>query len=558
MKAAAYVRYSSDNQREESIEAQLRAIREYSSREGITIVKIYADEARSATTDNRPEFQHMMSEAPSGLFDCIIVHKLDRFSRDRYDSAYYKRYLKKNNIKLISVLENLNDSPESIILESVLEGMAEYYSRNLAREVMKGMKETAYECKHAGGIPPLGYDVAPDKTYVINEAEAMAVRLIFTMYADGYGYSPIIEALNEKCFKTKLGKPFGKNSLHEILVNEKYTGVYVFNKTERKIAGARNGHKRKSDDEIIRVPGGIPAIVSEKTWSKVQERMKANKHRQASYRARVVYLLSGHIYCGNCNGAMVGKHGLMGRNHSEYGYYECSTRKRTKTCDMKPINKDYIEHAVVDALYTNFFSPKIIDKTVDEFYETLQGEKHEIPTYLKSSKKQLSQVNLQIKHVVDAIANGMYHESMKEKMNELEASKSALELRISEAQREFNTYSFTKEEIKNFLKHYTDIQKMSPEAQKKAIDMFVDRVVVFNDKANMYFSFCPIKGGIKKKETTRKSSGSFVSGRDTVVEARGVEPLSEDAFTQFSPSASDYLKFPWCAVNRQTSHFGIL
>jgi site-specific DNA recombinase len=175
IRAAAYARYSSDNQREESIDAQLRAIREYCDRNGIRLVKIYTDEARSATTDDRPGFLQMIQDSALGLFDAVIVHKLDRFSRDRYDSAFYKRQLKKNGVRLISVLENLDDSPESIILESVLEGMAEYYSRNLAREVMKGMKETALQCKHTGGKPPLGYDVAPDGTYVINEQEAKAV-----------------------------------------------------------------------------------------------------------------------------------------------------------------------------------------------------------------------------------------------------------------------------------------------------------------------------------------------------------------------------------------------
>ena len=131
MKAAIYARYSSDNQREESIEAQVRAIKEYADKNGIIITKVYTDEAKSATTDNRPKFLEMIKDSEFRLFDAVIVHKLDRFSRDRYDSAYYKRVLKKNGVRLISVLEHLDDSPESIILESVLQGMAEYYSKNL-------------------------------------------------------------------------------------------------------------------------------------------------------------------------------------------------------------------------------------------------------------------------------------------------------------------------------------------------------------------------------------------------------------------------------------------
>ncbi len=159
-RAAAYTRFSSDNQRDESIDAQVRAIEAYCEQKGFDLVKIYADRAKSATSDKRPEFLQMIEDSGKGLFDVAIVHKLDRFSRDKYDSAKYKRILKKNGVKLLSVTENLDDSPESVILESLLEGMAEYYSKNLAREVMKGLKETAYQCKHTGGLPPIGYSPA--------------------------------------------------------------------------------------------------------------------------------------------------------------------------------------------------------------------------------------------------------------------------------------------------------------------------------------------------------------------------------------------------------------
>jgi site-specific DNA recombinase len=148
---AIYARYSSDNQREESIDAQVFEIKEYACTNGISTVKIYTDEARSATTDNRPGFLQMIDDAKKGLFDVLLIHKLDRFARNRYDSAFYKRELKKAKVKLISVTERLDDSPESVILESILEGMAEYYSKNLAREAMKGLKENARSCKHNGG-----------------------------------------------------------------------------------------------------------------------------------------------------------------------------------------------------------------------------------------------------------------------------------------------------------------------------------------------------------------------------------------------------------------------
>ena len=139
------------------------------------------DEAKSATTDKRPAFQQMIEESNEGKFDIVLVHKLDRFARNRYDSAIYKTKLKKNKVKVYSVLENIDDSPESVMLEALLEGMSEYYSKNLAREVMKGMTENALQCKHTGGKPPIGYDLDENKKLIINEQEAKAVKLIFKL-----------------------------------------------------------------------------------------------------------------------------------------------------------------------------------------------------------------------------------------------------------------------------------------------------------------------------------------------------------------------------------------
>ena len=225
IQAVAYCRYSSDNQREESIDAQVRAIKEYCLRNSYSLMRVYKDEAKTGTTDNRKGFLDMIENSGNHTFDICIVHKLDRFSRSKYDSAIYKKRLKDNDVRVVSVLENLDDSPESIILESVLEGMAEYYSKNLAREVMKGMKETALQCKHNGGMAPTGYDVAPDKTYVINNIEAEIVKKIFSMYIAGNGYGIIAQDLNDSGQRTKLGRLFSKGSIRDILLNEKYSGL---------------------------------------------------------------------------------------------------------------------------------------------------------------------------------------------------------------------------------------------------------------------------------------------------------------------------------------------
>jgi site-specific DNA recombinase len=487
MKAAAYVRYSSDNQREESIDAQIRAIQEYASKNDIEIVKIYPDEAKSATTDQRPYFLQMMKDSELGIFQAVVVHKLDRFSRDRYDSAFYKRQLKKNGVRLISVLEQLDDSPESIILESVLEGMAEYYSRNLAREVMKGMKETALQCKHVGGIPPLGYDVGPDKTYIINEHEALIVKLIFEMFAAGYSYNQIIDKLNSEGYRTKTNKPFGKNSIHDILRNEKYCGIYIFNKSTSKENGKRNNHKSKSEDEIIKVNGGMPQIIDRKVWEAVRERMDKNKKGPAANKAKEVYLLSGLIYCGKCGGAMVGNRRYSGRNKTKYLSYECSTRKRKKECDMKAVGAEYVESIVIDELAKSIFAPDAIEQLAQKIYQFANSQSSTIHDDIKTLKKELTDIQSQIDNIVDAVANGLFHSSFKEKMDTLEAQKETISRRLNEAELQAQINSPTVDMIKAYIAKDSDIKNKSPKELQRIIQTYIKKVTVYDDYIDIEF-----------------------------------------------------------------------
>ncbi|OAA90822.1 recombinase family protein [Clostridium coskatii] len=479
--AAAYCRFSSDNQREESIDAQIRAIKEYAKHNDIEITKIYIDEAKSATTDDRPQFLKMVEDSKLRTFNAVIVHKLDRFSRNRYDSAVYKKRLKDNGVTLISVLEHLDGSPESIILESLLEGMAEYYSKNLAREVMKGMKETALQCKHTGGSPPLGYDVNPDKTYVINETEAQIVKLIFKMYVNGCSYTKIINKLNIEGYRTKKGKPFGKNSIYSILTNEKYSGTYVFNRSSKKINGKRNNNKSKSDDEIIRIKGGMPRIISDEVWNTVKNKMIVNKRKSASYSAKEIYLLSGIIFCGNCGGAMVGNRRYAGRNKTLYCAYECSTRKRNHTCNAKSINKEFVEDAVINQLIHDLFTPKAMDNIIDKILNYAGTQSTQIKSDIKQFENELNSIQLQIDNIVNAIANGMFHPSMKEKMDNLEFRKSKISMELEEAKRQEKTNLPSRELIKAYIQKDADIKEKSPGEQKHIIQTYVKKVIVYED-----------------------------------------------------------------------------
>lgn len=383
-RVAMYAGYSSDNQRSESIDAQVRAMTKYCEQNNYQIVEKYIDEAKSGTSsDKRPQFLQMISDSSKHIFDIVLVHKLDRFSRNRYDSAVYKNELKKNGVSVYSVLENLDSSPESVILEALLEGMSEYYSKNLAREVMKGMKETAIQCKHTGGTPPLGYDVGADGHLVINEYEAEAVRLIFDMYSNGFSYDNIISELNRKGYYTKSGNHFKRNSLYSILTNEKYNGVYVFNKSASKdFRNMRNTHSYKSPDEIIRISDGCPRIVCEDVFTRVSNIIAENREKSGRLKAKERYFLSGFIRCGYCGRIMYGNRRYSGRNKLLHVTYRCPTHK--DMCRNKEINRGYIEAYILDVIKSAFASKRNVSKIVNKVNRHIEKNTSSIHSQINS------------------------------------------------------------------------------------------------------------------------------------------------------------------------------
>lgn len=224
MKGVIYARYSSDNQREESIEGQLRECLEYAEKNGITILGNYIDRALSAKTDNRPEFQRMIKDSNRKMFDIVLVWKLDRFSRDRYDSARYKAQLKKNNVKVISATEKIEEGSSGILLESVLEGMAEYYSADLSEKVIRGLTDNALKCKYNGGTLPIGYVVDKEQHFQIDTLTAPLVLEAYTMYADGKTIKEIVDYFNKKGIKTHRNTDITIDIITKLLANRRYIG----------------------------------------------------------------------------------------------------------------------------------------------------------------------------------------------------------------------------------------------------------------------------------------------------------------------------------------------
>lgn len=495
-RAVLYARFSSDNQREESIEAQLRAMHEYCSRNSIVIIHEYCDRAKSATTDDRPEFLKMIAASREGDFDFAIVHKLDRFSRNRYDSAYYKRELKKNGVQLLSVLEQMDDSPESIILESVLEGMSEYYSKNLAREVMKGMRESAMDCRYIGGWIPYGFRVDPQThRYIINDYEAEAVRMIFRDVADGCGYNVVLNKLNSMEYRTRLGNTFSKETLYEMLRNEKYNGVYVFSRAASKDElGRRNNHLDKPIEDQIRIPGGMPKIVDDETFARVQA-ILASRKRHGRRDGKRKYLLTGMVFCGLCGHRYCGDSMQTGgeKNRSVIGTYFCNNRKNhgAHACSNSNIHQEPLEELVLRKIEEIVFDESRIPGIVQAYRELCQQEEGEDKDKVRNLRQNLKTVEQKISNIVNIIAN-TGSAALVTQLTQLEREKELLDVQIQEEERDTKENDLDEEAIRAAFRQ---AQKMFHSGtlpqMEQIINLYLDKVLVYPDYVEIHLNNVP-------------------------------------------------------------------
>jgi site-specific DNA recombinase len=485
-----YARFSSTNQRDESIDAQVRACTEYAKHNGIEIVKVYADHAKTGTNSDREQFQQMIKDAEKGQFKYLIIHKLDRFSRSKYDSVVYKHKLKISGVILLSVLEKLDGSLESGVLESLLETIAQYSSENLAREVMKGMKESAYACTHLGGMPPLGYDVDPQThKYIINEIEAKTIRVIFEKYSDGLGYSQLLAYLNERGYKTKNGNAFGKNSLNSILKNEKYVGRFIFNKKlEKDVSGKRNPQMKPRDEWII-VENGLPAIIDEDTFNKVQAKLTQNLKNGGKHKAKEIYLLSGLIECGECGSSVYCNKRYCGRGKSKYASYRCSNRAQHKGCTNKEIRREYLDNYVLDELYNKLFNDKSIRKLSAMLNEYNRRKAMETNGELDSAKDGLAEVIKKISTIIHLVSeSGIEISTVKDELKQLEERKQALEAYIQEITVTTTVSLITEDMIFDLISQSKEFVKTKNISECRGfIENYIEKVKLYHERVEVVF-----------------------------------------------------------------------
>ncbi len=416
-KVVIYARYSSDRQTEQSIEGQLTVCQSFIERNNFKLVGTYIDRAISGTTDHRPDFQRMIKDSEKGLFKYIIVYKLDRFARNRYDSAIYKNTLRKNGVKVLSASENITDAPEGIIMEGLLESMAEYYSAELSQKIKRGQVESFKKKNTLGGLVPFGFKTI-DKKYVIDEEKAPIVKEVFKMYLEDKPVTEIAAILKSRGVKNSHNRFLCPNSIMNMLKNKKYIGIYKFGETE--------------------IADYMPKIIDDKTFNNVQEKIARFQRAPGAAKANVRYLLSGKLYCGHCKTLMVAEGGKGHMRTKNYRYYACSNRKKHKTCAKHNVPKEWLENYVVNAtkkhIFENNFYKTMIDKLVKMYNDEFSNDE-----ILKTLESNYTKTQNEINNIINSIKAGIFSQSLQNELSSLENQLQELEIQINKQETQLKT-----------------------------------------------------------------------------------------------------------------------
>lgn len=368
MDAVIYARFSCSKQREESIEDQERVCRDYAAAQGWRVRKVYADHAMSATTDARPQFRRMLADAEKGGFGRVIVYKLDRFARNRYDAAISRSKLKRCGVELVSATETISDGPEGVLVESLLEGLAEYYSRQLSENVRRGIEGNALKCR-ANGRRLYGYDIV-DGEYVINEREAAIIRRMYSVLADGGTATDVVRDLAG--VTTRTGARWTVSGVCKTLRRPQYKGTYSY-----------AGHV---------VDGGMQAIVEPETWERAVSRLGSNG---TPHTTTGVYLLSGKLE--DMDGhTYVGVSGT-GKRGKTYYYYWCRETGHR-------VSRDDLDARVAGAVAVALSDPATVDLVTDLVLEGQRAENAAQIELVEALEADLKAAEREYDHLIDMCA----------------------------------------------------------------------------------------------------------------------------------------------------------
>lgn len=455
MDAAIYARFSSDNQREQSIEDQLRVCRDYCKQKGLTVISEYHDSALSGLTDARPDFQRMIRDGERRVFDVLVLYSLDRFARDKYDSAIYKRRLKKAGVQIAYVTTPVGEGPEAVLMESLLEGMAQYYSENLARNVRRGLQGNALKGLWGSGSIPLGYRITPSKKLEIDPVGASTVRLIFELYDGGCTRAQIVRRLNAENRLTSTGKSFIGSAVYAILTNEIYTGTHHF-------AG-------------MTIPNFCAPIIERPMWEHVQQLIKRNTRVRRS-ESSADYLLTGKLLCGCCGSWMIG---MSGKNHAGkyFYYYACSKKSHNKGgCPKQNDPRDAVEQAVIASTKLALTDQHIVQ--ISRLAADAFVREADTTSQQREAQAQLSEVNRKLNNLLNAVEQGIISDTLQERLTDLEAQRSAAQTALARAKVQRPTP--TAAEIAFYLKSLRDGDINSQDFRRTLVDHLLNSATVYD------------------------------------------------------------------------------
>lgn len=469
--AVIYARYSSYNQSERSIEGQIEDCIAYANRKGYQIIGQYIDRARSGTeTEHRQDFQRMIADSARRQFQTVIVWKLDRFSRNRYDFAVYKYELSKNGVTVESINEPTasEDDPSGVIVSSLLEGMAEYYSRNLSQNVKRGLRVARSRGTYTGGILPYGYTLDADRHVILDPVEAPIMQDIFRKYAAGVRMRDIVKDLNDRGLKPRLGFMFTNSSLQHALCNTKYVGRYEYGGEE--------------------FPDMYPRLIDDETFLAVQARKDAVSHSPAAGSGDYSYLLSGKAFCGHCGSPLVGESGKS-KNGNIYHYYACSSKKKKHTCQKKNERAEDLEYDVVTQTLAYVRDPATLDRIAAQLSN--EYKKAFPASEIQTLENTVRRLDKEINNCMELMISGTIDPRLVQRLNEkailLQAQKDDAE-RDLRALRISNRRKYTEDDYRRMISEMTDGDPNDPDFRRQLVQTFVNAVYVFDDKLLVYYN----------------------------------------------------------------------